>query len=199
MDLDLETDDQWAEALFNEELEAASREPVILGIDPAIASIGYGVIQGNKAIDYGVITTTSDCCDDERLDQIYKDVIKLCKDYKPDLVGLEEPYFASQITTAGRVLAAYGVIKLALRHSDVGITEESGRMRFFSSTSVKANILYGHASKPEVKAEVLRIFGLPKIEGPDDKSDGLAIAYAVQQGATPNQKPQPKSRTSSRL
>jgi crossover junction endodeoxyribonuclease RuvC len=183
-----------AEQFYKEEQE----EPVILGIDPAIASIGFGVIQGNRAIDYGVITTSPECNDDERFDQIYHDIITLCQEYKPNVVGLEEPFFANRVTTAGRVLAAYGVIKLALRHSGVGITEESGRMKFFSAISVKANILHGGASKLAVKAEVLRIFGLLEIKGADDAGDGLAIAYAVQQGATTNRKPQPKGRTKTR-
>ena len=170
-----------AEQFYQEEQE----EPVILGIDPAIASIGFGVIQGNRAIDYGVIKTTTDFCDDDRLAVVYQDVKELCETYKPKFVGLEEP-FLSGTTTAGRVLAAYGVIKLALRHS--GITESSGCMRFFSPRSVKANILHGGASKKAVKTEVMRIFGLLEIKGADDAGDGLAIAYAVQQGAVENKK-----------
>jgi len=177
-----------AEQFYQEEQE----EPVILGIDPAIASIGFGVIQGDRAIDYGTIQTSADCCDDARLDEIYNDIIALCKEHEPNIVGLEEPFFAQRVVAAGRVLAAYGVIKLALRHSGIGITEESGKMKFFSASSVKATILHGGASKLAVKAEVLRIFGLLEIKGADDAGDGLAIAYAVQQGAVENKKGMPK-------
>ena len=59
-----------AEQFYQEEQE----EPVILGIDPAIASIGFGVIQGNRAIDYGVISTEAHTPIWKRLESIEADV-----------------------------------------------------------------------------------------------------------------------------
>ncbi|MBW4516898.1 MAG: crossover junction endodeoxyribonuclease RuvC [Timaviella obliquedivisa GSE-PSE-MK23-08B] len=153
---------------------------IILGIDPAIASIGFGAIRGNQALEYGVITTPSKVPTYERLSQIRSDIAELCNLVKPEIVALEMPFFGRENTNASKVLRALGVIELAL--GDWGITD----LIFLHQSQVKSAVAQYGSSKGEVKLAVMHIFGLAKPPSPDDSADGLAIAYAAQCGARAN-------------
>ncbi|EKQ70551.1 holliday junction resolvasome, endonuclease subunit [Leptolyngbyaceae cyanobacterium JSC-12] len=153
---------------------------VILGIDPAIASIGFGAIRGSQALDYGVISTTANIPMHERLSQIRNDVRDLCTMLKPDVVALEMPFFGRENTNANKVLRAMGVIELTL--GDCGLTN----FIFLHQSQVKAAVAQYGATKFEIKQAVMHIFGLPAPPTPDDSADGLAIAYAAQCGARAN-------------
>lgn len=153
---------------------------IILGIDPAIASIGFGIIQGDRALEYGVITTVANAPMYERLDQIRIDVQALCNVFTPQIVALEMPFFGRENTNANKVLRAMGVIELAL--GDCGLRDPI----FLHQSQVKAAVAQYGASKFEIKQAVMQIFGLPEPPSPDDSADGLAIAYAAQCGARAN-------------
>ena len=153
---------------------------IILGIDPAIASIGFGVIRGSQALEYGVIKTSAKATMYERLSQIRSDIQDLCNMVKPDMAALEMPFFGRENTNASKVLRAFGVIELAL--GDWGLTD----LVFLHQSQVKASVAQYGANKSEVKFAVMHIFGLPKPPSPDDSADGLAIAYAAQCGARAN-------------
>lgn len=162
-----------AETLYEEEF----MEPIIMGIDPAIASIGFGVIQGNRAIDYGVIKTMPQTPYLERLDSIYRDIKELHSTFKPNHLVIEKPFFGRENTNAGKVLAALGVIELALGHSGVTYIE------YLHQSQVKTHASYYGAAKISIKESMAQVFDLPELPNPDDAADGLAIAYAYQQGA----------------
>jgi crossover junction endodeoxyribonuclease RuvC len=149
---------------------------IILGIDPAIASIGFGAIRGSQAIDYGVITTPAKSPMYERLSQIRADVQELCQLVKPDVVAIEMPFFGRENTNANKVLRALGVIELTL--GEYGLTD----LIFLHQSQVKSSVAQYGASKYEVKQAVMQIFNLPAPPSPDDSADGLAIAYAAQCG-----------------
>lgn len=153
---------------------------VILGIDPAIASIGFGAIRGDRALDYGVISTAANVPMYERLSQIRNDVRDLCAMLKPDIVAMEMPFFGRENTNANKVLRAMGVIELTL--GDCGLTD----FIFLHQSQVKAAVAQYGASKFEIKQAVMHIFSLPEPPSPDDSADGLAIAYAAQCGARAN-------------
>lgn len=153
---------------------------IILGIDPAIATIGFGVISGNRALDYGVITTPAHAPMYDRLRQIRSDIQELCELVKPDMAALEMPFFGRENTNANKVLRAMGVIELAL--GDWGLTD----LVFLHQSQVKAAVAQYGASKSEVKQAVMHIFQLATPPSPDDSADGLAIAYAAQCGARAN-------------
>lgn len=153
---------------------------VILGIDPAIASIGFGIIQGSQALEYGVISTPSKVPMYERLSQIRSDVRELCTLFKPDIAALEMPFFGRENTNANKVVRALGVIELTL--GDCGLID----LVFLHQSQVKAAVAQYGASKNEIKLAVMHIFGLPEPPSPDDSADGLAIAYAAQCGARAN-------------
>jgi crossover junction endodeoxyribonuclease RuvC len=153
---------------------------VILGIDPAIASIGFGAIQGDRALEYGVITTPAHAPMYQRLSQIQADICELCGMVNPDLVAIEMPFFGRENTNATKVMRALGVIELAL--GDCGLTD----LVFLHQSQVKAAVARYGADKSEIKQAVMHIFKLPKPPSPDDSADGLAIAYAAQCGARAN-------------
>lgn len=158
------------------------KHKIILGIDPAIATIGYGAIQDEGVLDYGVIKTPAKVPVYQRLQQIYADVCELCQMLKPDVVALEMPFFSRENTNAGKVLRALGVIELAL--AQCGLKEPI----FLHQSQVKSAVAQYGAEKSEIQQAVMTIFNLPEPPKPDDAADGLAIAYAAQCGARANVK-----------
>lgn len=152
----------------------------ILGIDPAIATIGYGVIRDSEALDFGVIKTSKDDTISARLKQIYEDVRELCHSILPDVVAIEMPFFTRENTNAGKVLRALGVIQLAL--GECGL----GEPIFLHQSQVKSAVSKYGAEKSEIQRAVMTIFNLPELPKPDDAADGLAVAYAAQIGMIAN-------------
>ena len=74
---------------------------IILGIDPGLAIVGYGIIEykGNKykPIDYGCITTDADLDLPERLKIIYEELSTLIDKYNPDDVAMEELFLIKML------------------------------------------------------------------------------------------------------
>lgn len=72
----------------------------ILGIDPGIATIGFGIVDSDKnrhrLVTCGVITTPAHTSLSSRLEQIYEDLQRLLEAFKPDAVSIEE-LFSIQI------------------------------------------------------------------------------------------------------
>ncbi|HBR09490.1 MAG TPA: crossover junction endodeoxyribonuclease RuvC, partial [Clostridiales bacterium] len=89
----------------------------ILGIDPGIATIGFGVVDSGKnslsLINCGVITTPAGTPLSSRLDLIYRDTNELIKSFSPDAMAVEELFFNTNITTGISVAQGRGVILLA--------------------------------------------------------------------------------------
>src|SRR5687768_13509077 len=99
-----------------------------LGIDPGTATIGYGLVRelddgSLQAVAYGVITTTPDLPMWQRLKIIYDGITTLIETYQPDQSGVEELFFAKNVTTAITVAQGRGVILLALANGGVPINE----------------------------------------------------------------------------
>ena len=86
---------------------------VILGIDPGLATLGWGVIDAQpgrqRLIEYGCILTTPDQRFPERLKQIGEDMRALLQRFQPEEIAFEELFFAKNVTTALNVGAARGV------------------------------------------------------------------------------------------
>lgn len=146
----------------------------ILGIDPGIATVGFGLIsvEGNtqRPIRYGVITTPAHYSLSSRLSQIYDDMTELIKSFKPDVIALEELFFNTNHTTGISVAHGRGVIILAGEKSGIPMYE-------YTPLQVKQAITgYGRAEKPQVMEMVRRLLNLKELAKPDDASDALAIA-----------------------
>jgi crossover junction endodeoxyribonuclease RuvC len=147
---------------------------IILGIDPGLATTGYGVVkkEGNsfKLIDYDTITTSSDRTDVDRLSQLYEELLSLIDKYNPEHIAVEELFFNKNVKTAIRVGQARGVILLAGAQQSINVAE-------YTPLQVKQAVVgYGRASKQQVQQMVKALLNLEEIPKPDDAADALAIS-----------------------
>lgn len=146
----------------------------ILGIDPGLATMGFGVIDTVKgksvAVDYGVVLTPKTEALPTRLAILEKGVKSLIEKYKPDEVALEELFFNNNVKTAIDVAQARGVILLTC-------VKECGRLFEYTPLQIKQALTgYGRAEKRQIQQMVTTFLGLSKIPRPDDAADGLAVA-----------------------
>jgi crossover junction endodeoxyribonuclease RuvC len=155
----------------------ATREKKILGLDPGLASLGFGSIcitpeRTVKLVDFGIIQTAAGVDPGERLQTIYQDLHTLLQQWQPDLVAIEKLFFYRMGNTLS-VAQARGVILLVLAEHGLPIVE-------FSPPQVKQALTgYGRAVKQEVQAAVQRELQLDYLPRPDDAADALAIALTA--------------------
>lgn len=146
-----------------------------LGIDPGTATIGYGLVREKRdgslqAVDFGVITTSPKVAMPERLKIIYDTLTDIIHTHQPDHAGVEELFFARNVTTAITVAQGRGVILLSLANAAIPITE-------YKPNTIKQTVAgYGGAKKPQMQEMVRLLLGLNDIPKPDDAADALAIA-----------------------
>lgn len=148
-----------------------------LGIDPGTAICGYGLVElkGSKlkAIYYGAITTAPSMRSPERLAIIFNGIDALIKQYKPDILGVEQLFFNRNITTAIPVGQARGVILLAAAQNKLRVSE-------FTPLQVKQSVVgYGKATKEQVIYMTQKILNLTSKPKPDDVADALAIGICT--------------------
>ena len=146
----------------------------ILGIDPGIATVGFGVIDFEsgklKMVRCGVITTAAGLKLSVRLRQIHTDMLELLDMFKPDAIAIEELFFNTNLTTGISVAHGRGVIILAGEERGVPMYE-------YTPLQIKQAVAgYGRAEKKQVMDMVRRLLGMDKTAKPDDASDALAVA-----------------------
>ncbi|MFA5947338.1 MAG: crossover junction endodeoxyribonuclease RuvC [Patescibacteria group bacterium] len=150
----------------------------ILGFDPGYGRLGFGVIDVARgkasAVAFGVITTKAGEKHQERLLEIHNDAESLVKAHKPDLIAIEELFFAKNVTTGLKVAEVRGILLMLAAKYKVGVRE-------IKPVEVKMALTgYGKADKRQMQDMVKAVFGLSKIPRPDDAADALAIAWAAQ-------------------
>ncbi len=146
---------------------------LILGIDPGLARVGYGVIdaaQDHKhMLDCGIIQTNSNQKEGDRLVEIHKDLRYLIRKWKPELAAVEKFFFYRSSTTIS-VVQARGVLMMTLARLKVPSIE-------LPPMQIKLAVAgSGRASKEEVLIAVMRELNLTNPPKPDDAADALAIA-----------------------
>jgi crossover junction endodeoxyribonuclease RuvC len=147
---------------------------IILGIDPGMAIMGYGVIESNgnkvRALDYGVVTTPSDMETPQRLLRIFDSVEGLIQKYSPDAMVYEELFFNKNVKTALTIGHARGAAVLAGARQAIDLYE-------YTPLQVKQAVVgYGRADKQQVQGMVKLLLNLKEIPKPDDAADALAVA-----------------------
>jgi len=147
---------------------------IILGVDPGLAIVGWGVIDYSashfKVLGYGSVRTPAGMSTEKRLSEIYDGLSEIIEKYKPEQMAVEELFFNTNITTGIRVAEARGVILLAAERAGVSVSE-------YTPLQVKQAVVgYGRAEKKQVITMVTVLLGLPKPPKPDDTADALAIA-----------------------
>lgn len=147
---------------------------IILGFDPGLATVGYGVIDavGNKSkmLDYGTIITPKQESLPVRLCMIYDSATALIEKYKPEAIAVEELFFAKNVKTGIQVAHARGILILcAARYT--------GRLFEYTPLQIKQALTgYGRAEKVQIQEMVKLLLGLKEKPKPDDAADALAVA-----------------------
>jgi crossover junction endodeoxyribonuclease RuvC len=147
----------------------------VLGIDPGIERIGFGLIetdgrQHHTAIEWGLIHTHKDNDMHHRLAELYADAHGVFTHLKPDWVCIEKLFFFRNQTTIISVAQARGVLLLLCGQFNVPYQE-------FTPMQVKQRVTgYGKAEKKEVQTMVQQMLKLEKLPKPDDVADALALA-----------------------
>ena len=148
---------------------------IILGIDPGIATLGFGVIEkdekGNcRAVDYGVVKTPKEESLPVRLALLEKGVNEVIEKYKPNEIAMEELFFTKNITTGIAVAHARGVAMLAC-------VKHCGNLFEYTPMQIKQALTgYGRADKQQIQQVVTSLLKLKTIPKPDDAADALGIA-----------------------
>ncbi|MDR3317825.1 MAG: crossover junction endodeoxyribonuclease RuvC [Clostridiales bacterium] len=148
---------------------------IIFGIDPGLATVGYGIIdkahnQRITLVDYGIISTPKDFKLPDRLVIIEEALNTLFDRHRPEVIAVEELFFAKNVKTAMVVAQARGVIMLTAR-------KFCGKLYEYTPLQVKSALTgYGQAEKTQIQLMVKMMLNMTKLPGPDDAADALALA-----------------------
>jgi len=149
----------------------------ILGIDPGLARVGYGVIEvegtpgrgRQQLLDCGIIRTDPGRSEGERMVEIARDLRVLLRTWQPELASVEKFFFYRSSTTIA-VVQARGVLMMTLARFRVPVVE-------YPPMQIKLALAgHGHAQKDEVLDAVMRELDLSEPPRPDDAADALAVA-----------------------
>jgi len=147
---------------------------IILGIDPGLARLGYGVIEVNgdkrRVIQFGMLTTPAGQPMPKRLQSLWRGMNQLLDIYTPDEVAFEELFFSKNITTGMAVSMARGVALVA-------VAERTENLYEYTPMQIKQAVTgYGGADKHQVQMMVKMLLNMKEIARPDDAADALAVA-----------------------
>ncbi len=156
---------------------AIKQEKIILGIDPGTNVMGYGLlkIHDNKAtmIAMGVIDMRKIHDPYLRLGRIFDRVSSLIKEFLPDEMAIEAPFFGKNIQSMLKLGRAQGVAIASAIHYDIPIHE-------YAPLKIKMAITgQGLASKEQVAGMLKRLLNIKEEEMTPfmDATDALAAAY----------------------
>ena len=146
----------------------------ILGIDPGLATMGWGVIEADgyreKLVQYGALITYPRDTFPTRLRCIYTGVQGLLQTFKPDEIAFEELFFSKNVTTGIQVGGARGVALVACQAYTDKLFE-------YTPMQIKQAVVgYGGADKHQVQMMVRLVLGLKELPPPDAAADGVACA-----------------------
>ncbi len=152
-----------------------------MGIDPGTAIVGWGVVEGEgqelELVAYGVIRTAANTPLVERVHLIYDEMVTLLQRFQPHGVGIEQLFFARNVSTALPVAHARGVLLLAIHQHGAPMAE-------FTPMQIKQAVTgYGGADKQQMQQMVRLLLGLAEAPRPDDAADAVAVALCYHQTA----------------
>ena len=146
----------------------------ILGIDPGLASTGFGVIDCKdntyRMVSYGVIETKAGCPHGERLLALYNRLCAIIDEFRPDEASIETLYFAKNVSSAMTVSEARGVVTLCFSQHAIPLAE-------YTPNEIKLSVTgTASADKALVEKYVKLLLALETEAKPDHASDALAGA-----------------------
>jgi crossover junction endodeoxyribonuclease RuvC len=154
-----------------------SKPQLVLGIDPGTAVTGYGIVRKDgrnplSLVECGVIRTRARDALPQRLTEIYEGVLELIRRHKPDVLSIEDVFYARNVRTTVVLGHARGVILLAAAQAGLEIHE-------YPPAEIKKAVAgTGAATKLQVQFMVTRLLRLKSAPQPTDAADGVAAALA---------------------
>lgn len=152
---------------------------IVLGIDPGTAATGYGVIREEREprgslslIECGVIRTAPRNALSVRLRGLYDEVCVLIERHRPDVLAIEDVFYAKNVRTTVVLGHARGVLLLAAEQRLMAIYE------YPPAEIKKAVVGTGAATKEQVQFMVARLLRLKTAPQPTNAADGVAAALA---------------------
>ena len=146
----------------------------VLGIDPGLATLGWGVIEAEgsryRLVQYGTLDTYPRDTFPTRLGSLYTGVKGLIETFKPDEIAFEELFFSKNITTGIQVAGARGVALAACQ-------SYTDKLYEYTPMQIKQAVVgYGKAEKQQVQMMVRMMLNMKETARPDDAADALALA-----------------------
>ena len=146
----------------------------VLGIDPGSETLGWGIVEGNgpkyAAVDFGVVKLNTKHAFSKRLAKIYDDVAVLIDNFKPEVLSIEDTFYAVNVNVALKLGQVRGVVLLLAEQRRLEIAEYAPRL-------IKQTVVgHGNAEKHQVQEMVRLLLRLKSIPAPHDAADALAIA-----------------------
>lgn len=164
-------------------------DKIILGIDPGTTVMGYGLIKINgkdaRMITLGIVKLNKYKDHFSKLKYIFERTSELIKNYKPDELAIEAPFFGKNVQSMLKLGRAQGVaISAALSH-DIPVFEYAPRKIKMAITG------QGNASKEQVASLLKNILKIKELPDDLDATDGLAAAvcHYFQQTSVQTEKP----------
>ncbi len=153
----------------------------VLGIDPGLSTLGYGVLEARghkvRAVAAGAIRTQPGTDIGQRLVELHNDLESVIREHKPDVAAIEQVFVNRNLQTATSVGRASGVVLMTLAQHEIPVAE-------YTPSAIKRALTgYGNADKLQMKKVVAMRLGLSELPSPADAADALAIALCHLQGA----------------
>jgi crossover junction endodeoxyribonuclease RuvC len=165
----------------------------VLGIDCGSEYTGFGVVEeltDGRLICHatGAIQLKPGTAMAAKLQKIFADLTSIIAEHRPEIVAIEEVFYAVNAKTALKLGQVRGVAMLAASSSGLQVAE-------YSPLSIKSAVVgYGRAEKEQVQLMVTRLLNLEEPPEPTDASDALAIAICHIHTAATNNRYQAASR-----
>ncbi len=106
----------------------------------------------------------------ERLEQVYRELIRELECWSPDMVAIEEVFYSVNAKSALKLGQVRGVALLAAATRGIPVAE-------YAPLKIKSSVVgYGLAKKEQVQFMVARLLELAEPPEPADVADALAIA-----------------------
>ena len=145
-----------------------------MGIDPGSNCTGFGIVEeikGNlNAVHWSSVRSTSKDTFPKRLKRIYNELTIAIEKFSPDIVAVEDLFYATNVKTVIKLGQTRGVALLAAVNNGLQVAE-------YSPLQIKQSVVgYGRADKNQVQNMVTTLLRLKEKPDPFDASDALAAA-----------------------
>ena len=147
----------------------------VLGIDPSVQSTGFGIIEYSNntytVLSHGVIKPSRQQLFHHRINEIRSRLEELIKEYRPEEVAIENPFYARNVRTAITLGQVRGAVLVAVATHDCSLHD-------YSPLEVKKAVTgYGQAEKDQVRTMVKMLLNIQDEKLETDASDALATAF----------------------